>query len=185
MPLSVTSTAIPDVKIIQAAIIKDERGYFSEIYRKSEFEAAGLFSEFVQENHSASARVGTIRGLHFQSDPFAQGKLVRVVRGRIFDVSVDIRRNSATFKQHVGVELSAANLRQLWIPRGFAHGFCTLEPDCEVVYKVTQYYSKANDLGVCWIDPDLGIEWPVETARAVLSDKDKALPRLCDLPAYF
>lgn len=185
MPLKITSTAISDVKLIQPQKNNDQRGFFSETYRRSEFESAGLFLDFVQENHSASVLEGTIRGLHFQAAPFAQGKLVRVVRGRIFDVAVDIRCSSPTFKQHVAVELSADNLLQLWVPPGFAHGFCTLEPNCDVVYKVTHYFSKEHDHGVLWDDPEIGIKWPIERSRAVLSDKDKVLPTLTDLPAFF
>jgi dTDP-4-dehydrorhamnose 3,5-epimerase len=185
MPLTITAAAISDVKLIQPQKHIDQRGFFSETYRRNEFESAGLFLDFIQENHSASVHAGTIRGLHFQSEPFAQGKLVRVVRGRIFDVAVDIRRSSATFKQYVAVELSADDLLQLWVPPGFAHGFCTLEPNCEVVYKVTHYYSKEHDHGVLWNDPKIGIKWPVEGSRAILSEKDKALPMLKDLAPFF
>jgi|SRR5207302_631876 len=185
MPLKITSTAISDVRLIQPQKNEDQRGFFSETYRRSEFELAGLFLDFVQENHSASVREGTIRGLHFQSAPFAQGKLVRVVRGRIFDVAVDLRRSSATFKQHVAVELSADNLLQLWVPPGFAHGFCTLEPNCEVVYKVTHYYSEEHDCGVLWNDPEIGIKWPVMGGGAILSQKDNALPMLKALAPFF
>ena len=185
MALKVAPTALFDVKLIQPQKFNDQRGFFSEIYRRSEFESAGLCVDFVQENHSASVQAGTIRGLHFQSNPFAQGKLVRVVRGRVLDVAVDIRRSSETFKRHVAVELSADNLLQLWIPPGFAHGFCTLEPNCEVVYKVTHYYSKEHDLGIFWNDPEIGIAWPADAADAILSDKDRALPKLNETPAYF
>jgi dTDP-4-dehydrorhamnose 3,5-epimerase len=183
--LSVEATAIPDVKIVTPKRIGDPRGYFSETYHRQRFAEAGITIDFVQDNQSLSAAVGTIRGLHFQSAPFAQDKLVRVLRGRILDVAVDLRRSSPTFGQHVAVELSAENGRQLLVPIGFAHGFCTLEPDTEIHYKVSAYYSAANDHGLAWDDPALGIAWPIDAARAVLSDKDRRQPKLADLPAYF
>ena len=183
--LQVEATAIPDAKIITPRKFGDHRGFFSEVYNRKAFLEAGLDLDFVQDNQSLSAEVGTLRGLHFQSDPFAQNKLVRVVRGRILDVVVDIRRSSPTFGKHVAVELSADNWRQLLIPIGFAHGLCTLEPDTEVLYKVTNYYSAPNDLGLAWDDPDLAIEWPVDAAKVVLSDKDRKHPRLRDLPPIF
>jgi dTDP-4-dehydrorhamnose 3,5-epimerase len=183
--LQVEATAIPDVKIITPRKFGDHRGFFSEVYTRKSFLEAGIDLDFVQDNHSLSAEVGTLRGLHFQSAPFAQDKLVRVVRGRILDIAVDIRRSSPTFGQHVTVELSAENWRQLLIPIGFAHGLCTLEPDTEVLYKVTNYYSAPNDLGVAWDDPDLAIDWPVAAAELVLSDKDRKHPRLRDLPPIF
>jgi dTDP-4-dehydrorhamnose 3,5-epimerase len=183
--ISVEATAIPDVKIITPRKFGDHRGFFSEVYSKQDFVEAGLNLDFVQDNHSLSAEVGTLRGLHFQSPPFAQDKLVRVARGRILDVAIDIRRNSPTFGKHVAVELSAENWRQLLIPIGFAHGLCTLEPNTEVLYKVTNTYSAANDLGLAWDDPDLAIEWPVAAEKIVLSDKDRQHPRLRDLPPVF
>jgi dTDP-4-dehydrorhamnose 3,5-epimerase len=183
--LNVEPTAIPAVKIVSPKRFGDDRGFFSEVYHRKNFAEAGLEMEFVQDNHSLSARAGTVRGLHFQSPPFAQDKLIRVVRGRILDVAVDLRRSSPTFGRHVAVELSAENWRQLLVPVGFAHGFCTLEPDCEVLYKVSSYYSAANDLGLAWDDPALGIAWPVTPEAAIVSDKDRRQPKLADLPATF
>ena len=163
----------------------DDRGFFSETYNKKTLLEAGIEKNFVQDNHSLSVETGVIRGLHFQIPPFAQDKLVRVVRGAIFDVVVDIRHESPTFGQHVGVELSAENWKQLWVPVGFAHAFCTLEPNTEVQYKVTEYYSPQCDAGLAWDDPALGIDWPVSPDRAVLSQKDRVLPKLSELARYF
>jgi len=183
--MEIIDTAIPAVKIIRPKRFGDHRGFFSEVFRRDVMEQAGLPTEWIQDNHSLSAAVGTVRGLHFQTEPFAQDKLVRVVRGRILDVAVDLRRSSPTFGKHVAVELSAENWQQLLVPIGFAHGFCTLEPDTEVLYKVTALYSAQHDLGLAWDDPELGIAWPVASADAMLSDKDRRQPRLADLPTYF
>jgi dTDP-4-dehydrorhamnose 3,5-epimerase len=183
--VQVDDTDIPAVKIITPKKFGDHRGFFSETYSRRAAAEAGIPFEFVQDNHSSSADVGTIRGLHFQSPPFAQDKLVRVTRGRILDVAVDLRRSSRTFGRHVAVELSAENWRQLLVPVGFAHGFCTLEPDTEVLYKVTNYYSPAHDLGLAFDDPALGIAWPVSTLKAILSDKDRRLPPLADCALCF
>ena len=163
----------------------DARGFFSEVYNRAAFEEAGIHANFVQDNHSFSSQRGVIRGLHFQSPPHAQGKLVRVTRGAVIDVVVDIRHGSPTFGQHAAVELSADNWRQFWVPPGFAHAFCTLSADVEFLYKVTDYYAPKCDFGLAFDDPDLGIDWPVDLADAVLSEKDRAHPRLKDLPAYF
>jgi dTDP-4-dehydrorhamnose 3,5-epimerase len=183
--LKVEATAIADVKVITPDRFGDHRGFFSETYNRQRFAEAGILTEFVQDNHSMSAAVGTVRGLHFQSAPFAQDKLIRVVRGRILDVAVDIRRSSATYGQHVAVELSAENGRQLLVPIGFAHGFCTLESNTEIQYKVSAYYSAANDHGLLWNDAALGIDWPVDPSATTLSDKDRQQPLLADLQTYF
>jgi len=183
--LEVEDTAIPAVKIVTPKRHGDARGFFSEVYNKAAFEAAGLSFDFVQDNHSFSAPAGTLRGLHFQTPPFAQGKLLRVARGRILDVAVDIRRSSPTFGKHVAVELSADNWRQLLVPVGFAHGFVTLEPDTEVLYKTTAVYSPANDRGVAWDDPDIAIRWLLPPWGPTLSDKDRRWPRLMDAEELF
>ena len=183
--MQVEDTAIKAVKIVTPKKHGDARGFFSEVYNKSAFENAGLHYAFVQDNHSFSAAVGTLRGLHFQTPSFAQDKLIRVGRGRIFDVAVDVRRSSPTFGKYVAVELSAQNWRQLLIPTGFAHGFVTLEPDTEVLYKTTAPYSPAHDRGVAWDDPDIGIAWPLPACGPILSDKDRRWPRLKDAPELF
>lgn len=183
--MDVRATAIEDVKLITPKRHGDARGFFSETYNARAFAAAGIDAAFVQDNHSLSAQKGVVRGLHFQIAPHVQGKLVRVVRGAILDVAVDIRAGSPTFGRHVAVELSAENWQQLWIPAGFAHGFCTLMSDTEVVYKVTGFYAPECDKGLAWDDPELGIDWPVDADAVTLSEKDRAHPRLTDLPAYF
>ncbi len=181
----VEDTAIPGVKIVTPKRHSDSRGFFSEVYNRADWESAGLRFEFVQDNHSFSVAVGTLRGLHFQTPPFAQDKLIRAGRGRIFDVAVDIRRSSPTFGKYVGVELSAGNWRQLLVPIGFAHGFVTLEPDTEVLYKTTAIYSPANDRGVAWNDPEIGVAWPLPAAGVRLSDKDRRWPRLREAQELF
>ncbi|AWB08136.1 dTDP-4-dehydrorhamnose 3,5-epimerase (plasmid) [Azospirillum humicireducens] len=183
--MDVLSLDIPDVKIIRPKKFGDHRGFFSETYTKKTFEAAGLHHDFVQDNHSLSAEVGTVRGLHFQLPPFAQDKLVRVVRGAILDVAVDIRKGSPSFGRHVSAVISAAEWNQILVPVGFAHGFCTLEPDTEVIYKVTNYYSPEHDRGLLWNDPALGIDWPVTADKARLSDKDHKHPPLARLGDLF
>jgi dTDP-4-dehydrorhamnose 3,5-epimerase len=183
--LQVQALAIPDVKVITPSIVRDERGFFSETYSRRALERVGIHADFVQDNQSLSRTKGVVRGLHFQTEPFAQGKLVRVLRGSIFDVAVDIRQGSPTFGQHVSAVLSAENWSQMWVPVGFAHGFCTLEPDTEVIYKVTAFYAPQCDKGIAFDDPDIGIAWPVPRGDLVLSDKDRRHPRLRDAPAAF
>jgi dTDP-4-dehydrorhamnose 3,5-epimerase len=183
--LEVRPTAIPGVLVVTPRRFSDHRGFFVETYNRQHFGEAGIDVEFVQDNRSLSRDAGTVRGLHFQSGPFAQAKLVSVTRGRILDVVVDVRRSSPTFGRHVPMELSAEAGEQLYVPVGFAHGFCTLEPDTEVAYKVSSYYSPGHDHGLSWDDPALGIAWPVTPDRAILSEKDRNHPRLANLPAYF
>ncbi|MBI1207284.1 MAG: dTDP-4-dehydrorhamnose 3,5-epimerase [Azospirillum sp.] len=183
--VEVQALEIPDVKLIATRRLTDRRGSFSEVYSRAAFHAAGISVDFVQENHSRSAETGTVRGLHFQAPPFAQDKLVRVVAGAILDVAVDLRRQSPSFGRHVAVRLSAGNWTQLFVPIGFGHGFCTLEPDTEVLYKVSNYYSAPHDRGIRWNDPDLGIAWPVAPDRAVLSDRDSTLPQLAQAGGLF
>lgn len=161
----------------------DHRGFFSETYNRARLAAAGFDAEFIQDNHALSGEAGTLRGVHFQSPPFAQDKLVRVVRGRILDVAVDIRKGSPTFGDHAAVELSAENWRQLLVPAGFGHGYLTLEPGTEVIYKVTAPYAPDNDHGFLWSDPALGIDWGI--AAPILSDKDRALPVLAAIDSPF
>lgn len=177
--------AIADVVEICPRKFGDERGYFSEIFRFDQFRANAADVEFVQENQSLSAKVGTIRGLHFQTHPFAQGKLVRCLTGAIFDVAVDLRTGSPSYGKWAAAELTAEKGNQLWVPAGFGHGFCTLLPDTVVCYKVTAYYSLADDKGVAWDDADIGVEWPDVADPDLLSAKDKVQPRLADLPAHF
>jgi dTDP-4-dehydrorhamnose 3,5-epimerase len=184
MGLEVRPLAIPEVLLLQSPRYRDARGFFSETYNKKAFIEAGIGLDFVQDNHSLSVSAGTVRGLHFQAHPFAQDKLVRVVKGRILDVAVDIRRASSTFGQYVAAEISADEGNQILIPIGFAHGLCTLEPNTEVVYKVTNYYSAKHDLGVRWNDPDIGISWPITDTEAHLSQKDRLLPVLKDADVF-
>jgi dTDP-4-dehydrorhamnose 3,5-epimerase len=183
--LTVTSTEIDVVKIVTPKLIADSRGAFCEAYNQERFAARGITANFVQDNQSVSAAIGTIRGLHFQGNPAAQAKLVRVLKGRILDVAVDLRRSSPTYGKWVAEEISAENGKQLFIPAGFAHGFCTLEIDTHVLYKVSAFYSPPHDFGVAWDDPDLGIDWPVKPSEAVLSDKDRRMPAFKSLPGFF
>ena len=163
----------------------DERGFFSETYNSKSLADSGIALDFVQDNHSLSARAGVLRGLHFQLPPFAQDKLVRVAHGRIFDVAVDIRSGSPSFGKWLGTELSAEKWNQLLVPKGFAHGFLTLEPNTEVLYKVTALYSPEHERTIRYDDPDIGIDWPFETDALILSDKDKAAPLLKETATLF
>jgi dTDP-4-dehydrorhamnose 3,5-epimerase len=183
--MQVLPTAIPEVKEIRPVRHRDARGFFSEIFREATLREHGIDVTFVQENHSLSVDRGVVRGLHFQVPPAAQAKLVRVAAGAILDVAVDIRRGSPSYGRHVALTLSAAEGNQLFVPEGFAHGFCTIEPNTEVVYKVNRYYSPEHDKGLAWDDPGLAIAWPVSGAAALLSDKDRRNPPLAALPAYF
>jgi dTDP-4-dehydrorhamnose 3,5-epimerase len=185
--LHIASTALAEVKEITPSRHDDPRGYFAEIFRADRLREHGIdaAAAFVQENQSLSVDRGVVRGLHFQIPPMAQAKLVRVGTGAILDVAVDIRHGSPTYGQHVAVVLSAAAGNQLFVPEGFAHGFCTLEPNTEVIYKVNRYYSREHDCGLAWDDPALAIAWPVGADAAILSDKDRRQPLLADLPAYF
>ena len=165
--------------------IEDERGYFSEIFRLDKFAERVPNIEFVQDNQSLSARPGTIRGLHFQTAPAAQGKLVRCLAGKLVDVAVDLRKGSATFGRWISLVLSPEMNNQLWVPVGFAHGFCTLEPNTVIAYRVTSYYSAPNDKGVAWNDPGIAVDWPSIADPETLSAKDRAQPGLSQLPDYF
>ena len=177
--------AIPDVILITPDRFGDERGFFSETWHHARFADLGIPRHFVQDNHAYSAAKGVLRGLHLQIAPNPQGKLIRVVRGSIWDVVVDVRHGSPTFGQHVGTVLSAANWKQLWVPVGFLHGYCTLEPDTEVIYKVTGEYDRSAERGVIWNDPDLRVSWPISESEAILSEKDRKLPPLASCPVWF
>jgi dTDP-4-dehydrorhamnose 3,5-epimerase len=181
----VNSLEISDVKIITPKKFGDERGFFSETYNQQGLVEHGIDSTFVQDNQSLSAQVGTLRGLHYQLPPFAQDKLVRVTRGAIFDVAVDIRRQSPTFGQWVGAVISAKDWNQILVPIGFAHGFCTLEADTEVLYKVTAPYAPAAERGIAWDDPDLAIAWPLHGQSPKLSGKDGENPKFADADELF
>jgi dTDP-4-dehydrorhamnose 3,5-epimerase len=185
LSLIVETLRIPAVKILRPIKHADSRGFLSETYSKRALAEAGIDTDFIQDNHALSAETGTLRGLHFQMAPFPQHKLVRVVRGAIFDVAVDIRVGSPSFGQHVSAVISADNWNQILVPTGFAHGLVTLEPGTEVLYKVSEVYSPEHDKGLLWNDEALGIAWPVNEAEAILSAKDKRQPKLADLPAYF
>lgn len=185
MMVTACKTDLPNLVRIMLNRFTDKRGYFMETYNSQDLADVGILDMFVQDNYSRSIKPGTIRGLHFQSPPYAQAKLVRVARGHIIDVAVDIRRGSPTYGQHVAVPLSSDIDEMLYIPAGFAHGFCTTEPDTEVHYKVTAPYAPAHDGGILWNDPDLGIAWPDIVTNAIVSDKDSKLPMLKNLTSPF
>ncbi len=180
--MEILDTAFEGLKVIQPKVWGDARGHFFESYSEAAFKAAGLPTDFVQDNQSLSAS-GILRGLHFQSPPFAQGKLVRVIAGAVLDVVVDIRKSSATYGQHFKIELSGENKKMLWVPAGFAHGFLTLQDDTIFVYKVTGLYNKESEGGLLWNDPELGIDWGI--ADPLLSDKDKLQPSWAEFKTPF
>jgi len=171
--------AIPDVLLVEPQRIEDERGFFSETFREDTFAELGVHVRFIQESRSFSTQTGTLRGLHYQRPPHAQDKLVRVVRGSILDVAVDIREGSSTFGQSVSAEISERNGSQIFIPKGFAHGFVTLEPNTEILYKVTDYYTPDCDSGICWNDPELAIDWKLK-GKPILSARDQVMPLFRD-----
>ena len=176
---------IAGVREIRIRRFADERGFFSEVWNAESWAEAGLATQFVQDNHSLSRRAGVLRGLHVQTPPFAQEKLVRVTRGSIFDVAVDLRRGSESFGKYVALVVSAAEWNQLLIPEGFAHGFLTLEPDTEVQYKVSRPYSPTHDRGIMFDDPAIAIEWPIAADKLILSEKDRSAPLLADVVSGF
>lgn len=183
--MNIKNLAISEVKLILPKIFRDERGFFSETYNQSAALAGGLDGEFVQDNHVLSRQAGVVRGLHFQIGATAQGKLIRVTKGSILDVAVDIRVGSPSFGRSVTQVLSAENWQQLWVPIGFAHGYCTLEPDTEVIYKVTAFYDPDSERGIQFDDPALEIQWPVSRAEAILSSKDAENLPMSAHPEYF
>lgn len=173
------------VQLLATRRYADDRGWFSETYSAPKLTEVGINTTFIQDNHSFSAHRGTIRGIHFQSPPYAQAKLVRCARGRILDFAVDLRRGSPTFGRHVAAELSSENGQQLYVPIGFGHAFVTLEDNTEVIYKVSATYAPSCDGGIIWNDPEIGIDWPLPEAGAVLSDKDKSLQTLAGFDSPF
>lgn len=183
--MRIEPTTIADVLVITPERHQDARGFFAEIYNRRRFAEAGIDADFVQDNHAMSLARGTLRGLHYQSPPHAQSKLVHALRGRILDIAVDLRRSSPTFGRHVMVELDAASGRMLFIPKGFAHGALTLEPETEHAYKVDAHWSPDHDRGLAFDDPDLAIPWPISPFEMTLSDRDRRHPRLRDLPPEF
>ncbi|MCK1493767.1 dTDP-4-dehydrorhamnose 3,5-epimerase [Bradyrhizobium sp. 180] len=179
--MKIERLSIPDVLLLTPLRHVDERGSFSETFRADLLAAHGVGAAFVQDNHVVTKSRGIVRGLHYQTEPRAQGKLVRCSRGAIRDVAVDLRETSPTYAKHVAIELSEANWQQLWVPPGFAHGYITLDDNCEVIYKTTDYYSPGHERGIAWDDPALQIDWGISSTEATLSDKDRNLPRLGEL----
>jgi dTDP-4-dehydrorhamnose 3,5-epimerase len=169
--------------VIEPRIFKDQRGFFTETYSKKVFEDNGFKIDFMQDNHSFSKEKGVLRGLHFQKPPYAQAKLVRTIRGSVYDVIVDLRKSSATFGKWIGIELSAENMKMLLVPKGFAHAFCTLEPESVVHYKVDEFYAPQSESGIIWNDPELNINWPFK--NTLLSDKDRLLPLMSEIRDVF
>ena len=176
---------LPALRAILPRRHRDARGFFSEVWREDIMRNAGIHLRFVQENHALSRAAGTIRGLHFQIGEAAQAKLIRCSRGSILDVAVDIRRGSPTYGRHKTIILSEQNWMQLYVPVGFAHGYCTLQPDTEVIYKVTAYYDPSSERGLAWDDPEIGIAWPVNQERAIITERDRTFSRLAALPEFF
>lgn len=181
--MRVIDTALPGIKILEPRYFEDSRGYFCETYSRRTLMEYGISCEFVQDNQSLTLKKGTIRGIHFQNEPHAQCKLVRCTQGKILDFAVDLRKGSPTYKKWVSIELSAENHKQIWIPAGFGHGLITLEDNCEVQYKVDDFYFPEYDRGIAWNDPEIGIEWG--TSSPIISAKDAGSPRLCESDVNF
>ena len=183
--MAVAPQGLSCVRVLSPVRHRDERGFFSEVWREDALARAGIACRFVQENHVLSHASGTVRGLHFQIAPSAQAKLIRCPRGSIFDVVVDLRRASPSFGQYLSTVLSEENWRQLYVPAGFAHGYCTLEPNTEVIYKVSTYYDPKAERGLAWDDPEVGIPWPAAAEAAILTERDRAWPRLQEVADFF
>lgn len=185
MTVTVEETSLPGLLVVTPARHGDERGFFSESWNRAALAEQGIDIDFVQDNHSLSQKAGTVRGLHFQAPPHAQAKLVRCGRGRLYDVAVDIRAGSPTFGKWVGVELSFENGKQILVPEGFLHGFVTLEPETEIIYKCSDYYAPESDGAVRYNDPEIGIDWGITPDQAVISEKDAAAPLLSEIETPF
>lgn len=185
LPEIAAAEVLPSVRVLSPLRHGDARGFFSEVWREDALARAGISCRFVQENHARSGVAGTVRGLHFQIGRAAQAKLIRCPRGSVFDVAVDIRQGSPSFGRHFATVLSEENWKQLYVPVGFAHGYCTLAPDSEVIYKVSAYYDPQSERGLAWDDPELAIPWPVSEKAAMLTQRDREWPRLRELAACF